>query len=144
VLLLLGVMLLAVDANAQATRRPPHTCNRIGTTTFEFGRTGGNLRATPAVHIGVDGGVWRTTGPARTLTGFRIPADTLASLARLAWRGGFTKLPSAPTRPTRIPDAARDYIYVRSACGSKYVETVADEAAPAFRELLTRLTASVR
>jgi hypothetical protein len=51
------------------------------------------------------------------------------------------RLPTAPTRPTRNPDAARQYIDLHSACGAKHVEYASGEGAPVFRELYTRLDA---
>jgi hypothetical protein len=72
-----------------------------------------------------------------------VSRQTLRALARRAWHGGFTRLPTAPTHPTRNPDAARQYIEIHSACGAKHVEYADGDAAPAFRELYTRLGALI-
>jgi hypothetical protein len=73
-----------------------------------------------------------------------VSTRALRDLARRAWTGGFVRLPTAPTRPTRNPDAARQYIEIHSACGAKHVEYVSGEGAPVFRELYTRLDALTR
>jgi hypothetical protein len=54
------------------------------------------------------------------------------------------RLPTAPTRPTRNPDAARQYIELHSACGAKHVEYASGEGAPEFRELYTKLDALIQ
>ena len=137
----LAVILFAVPVGAQTPRRGTR-CDRIGTTTFEFGRIGGNIRG-GSTKIGADGSVTRLAAEAWTPVGVTLPADAVHGLAKLAWTNGFASLPTAPARPTRNPDAARDYIDVRSACGSKHVEVANGEGPAAFRELLALLTLAV-
>ena len=43
--------------------------------------------------------------------------------------------------PTRNPDAARDFVELRSACGTKHVEYVMGQGPPAFRALYDSLAA---
>ena len=119
-------------------------CDRVGTTTITFGRTGGSIKPA-ALRVNVDGSLsQRVDGGDFTPSGRRLTRDAVAGLARLAWSGGFTTLPTAPTKPTRNPDAARDVIEIQSACGRKHVEYAAGEGAPAFRELLALLQAVTR
>jgi hypothetical protein len=137
-------MVFGRDASAQAARRAPVRCDRVATTSFEFGRTGGNLRGT-SIRIGPDGAISRRlTGGAWVPADSAIPRDAVTGLARVAWTNGFTGLPTAPSRPTRNPDIARDYIDVRSGCGTKHVESAPGEGAPLFRELLALLTLVAR
>jgi hypothetical protein len=124
----------AAYAQAPASRR----CDRIATTTITFGRTGGNLRGS-TTRIATDGTVTRDGEPATPPR--PLSRDVVSGLARLAWSGGFATLRAAPTRPTRNPDESRDYIEVKSACGTKHVETVREQAPAAFRELLAMLEA---
>ncbi|MEP7002486.1 MAG: hypothetical protein ABI969_18490 [bacterium] len=138
-----GAALLGRDVEAQVSRRAPARCERIATTTFEFGRTGGNIRST-AVRVDTSGAISRLVGAVWTPSESGVPRDAVMGLARIAWSTAFTQLPSAPTKPTRNPDAARDYIDVKSACGSKHVEAVPDASAPAFRELLALLRIATR
>jgi hypothetical protein len=143
----LALILLALGARAvvgQGASAPsPRTraCDRVATTEITFGRAGGSIR--PAgLRVGVDGTVTRTgdsvsgSPPVGTLS-----PETVRGLARLAWTNGFAALPTAPTRPTRNPDAARDFIELRSPCGRKHVEYATGEGAPVFRELYALLTA---
>ncbi len=119
-------------------------CDRVTTTAIAFGRTGGNLKPA-AQRLNADGSLsQRAEGGPWTLTGRTLSRDTVAGLARLAWTGGFSRLPTAPTKPTRNPDAARDFIELHSACGSKHVEYAGGEGAPLFRELLSLLQAVTR
>jgi len=137
-------MILGRDVNAQASRRASSTCDRIATTSFEFGRTGGNLRGT-SIRIAADGAVSRRlAGGAWVPADSAVPRDAVTGLARIAWTNGFTRLPTAPSRPTRNPDIARDYIDVRSNCGTKHVESAPAESARPFRELFSLLTLAAR
>jgi hypothetical protein len=116
-------------------------CDRVATTEITFGRTGGSIR--PAgLRVGTDGIVTRAgdsvSGSPPVVT---LSRETVRGLARLAWTNGFAALPTAPTRPTRNPDAARDFVELRSPCGRKHVEYAAGEGAPVFRELYALLTA---
>ena len=119
-------------------------CDKVGTTSIEFGRTGGSIKPA-ALRVSVDGSLLqRVDGGEFGSTGRTLSRDAVTGLARLAWSGGFTRLPTAPTKPTHNPDAARDFIDIRSACGHKHVEYAGGEAAPAFRELLALLQAVTR
>lgn len=127
-----------------AQRSPVVHCDKVGTTTITFGRTGGSIKPT-ALRANVNGSLsQRMDGGEFTSTGRTLPVDAVSGLARLAWSGGFTRLPTAPTKPTRNPDAARDFIEIQSACGHKHVEYAGGEGAPAFRELLALLQALTR
>jgi hypothetical protein len=139
ILLLLAASLSTAGAQT-AARRPTTPCDRITTTTFEFGRTGGSIRPA-SIRLAADGTVMAASGDtAAPMTRLRtIPKPVVAGLARLAWTGGFATLRPAPTRPTRNPDAARRFIAVRSACGSHRVEYAMGEEAPRFRELYALL-----
>ena len=95
--------------------------------------------------MNVDGSLsQRVDGGDFTPIGRGVARDAVAGLARMAWSGGFTRLPTAPTRPTHNPDAARDFVEIQSACGHKHVEYAGGEGAPAFRELLALLQAIKR
>ncbi|MEO7457465.1 MAG: hypothetical protein ABIY52_14465 [Gemmatimonadaceae bacterium] len=135
------VITLGTMATSLHAQRP--ACDRTGTTSFELGRTGGNLRS-DGTRIGADGRITKQVNGAWVAVGTPASRDAVAGLARLAWSNGFTKLPTAPTKPTRNPDAARDYIDVHSACGSKHVEYANGEGAPPFRELLALLQLMAR
>ncbi len=138
-------LLCTVHAGAQrASVAPRATCDRIGTTTISFGRTGGNLRPS-GVRILANGAVrdlGDTEDPPRAIN--RVPVAELRRVARRAWTGPFVKLPTAPNRPTPNPDAARDFIELRSACGSKHVEYQGGTGATEFRRLLAELDALTR
>lgn len=114
-------------------------CDRVSSTTFDFGRTGGSIRPS-AMRLGSDGALSQVDSTKATPTSRTIPRDAVRGLARLAWSASFTGLPVAPRKPTRNPDAARDFIEIKSACGAKHVEYASGEGAPAFRELLSLLT----
>ena len=101
-----------------------------------FGRTGGSIKRA-SLRVTVDGSLsQRVDGGDFTPTGRTVARDAVAGLARMAWSSGFTRLPTAPTKPTHNPDAARDFVEIESACGHKHVEYAGGEGAPAFRELL--------
>jgi hypothetical protein len=145
-LAILTIAFAAVGSPAQsgqgATRRTH--CDPVSSTSFSFGLTGGNLKpsgwhiaATGAVNPEGDG--MSTSGRPRV-----VSARALRALARRAWSSGFTRLPTAPTHPTRNPDAAREFIEIHSACGMKHVEYASGDAAPAFRDLYARLEALTR
>jgi hypothetical protein len=68
-----------------------------------------------------------------------VPVAELRRVAQRAWTGPVVRQPTAPTRPTPNPDAARDFIELRSACGSRHVEYQSGTGAPEFRRLLARL-----
>ena len=145
--LYMAAALLLCTAHAGAQRpsvaqRAP--CARIGTTAISFGRTGGNLRPS-GVRILANGAVrdlGDTEDPPRAIN--RVPVAELRRVARRAWTGPFVKLPTAPSRPTPNPDAARDFIELRSACGSKHVEYQGGTGATEFRRLLAELDALTR
>jgi hypothetical protein len=138
IILLLASLSSAGAQSGVATRRTTR-CDRIATTTFEFGRTGGNIRPA-SIHIAADGAVTTGTATAAPATPLRtIPQAVVTGLARLAWTGGFATLRPAPTRPTRNPDAAREFIEARSACGAHRSEYAMGEEAPPFRELYALL-----
>jgi len=115
-------------------------CDRVATTSIAFGRTAGNLRPQGYL-LRADGTLVRDDSAASPIG----QVDTIRArrLARRGWEGPFVKLRPAPTRPTRIPDAARDFVELRSACGTKHVEYVMGEGPPAFRELYDTLAAMV-
>jgi hypothetical protein len=114
-------------------------CDKEATTSFRFGLTGGDLMPS-ATELTSAGYIrHRTQERIGPFTG-RVPRKTVLTLARRAWRGGFGALPPAPTRPTRNPDAARQYIELHSACGFHHVEYGPGDESPLFRELYARLT----
>lgn len=137
-LLVLSMLVLAPVATVRAQAIVPG-CDREATTSFRFGRTAGNLM--PAITEVTAAGTIRhrgdeSAGPALG----HVPRKAVLALARRAWRGGFNALPPAPTRPTRNPDAARQFIELHSACGFHHVEYAPGEESPLFRELYARLT----
>lgn len=136
----LAAAMWSAPAGAQRTAAAGQ-CDRVGTTAITYGRSGGSIQ--PAVlRLNPDGSVsQRGSGAEFASTGHSVSRDAVAAMARLAWLGGFTRLPTSPTRPTRNPDAARDFIEIHSACGHKHVEYAAGDGAPAFRELLALLHA---
>jgi hypothetical protein len=125
-------MCVSHDANAQKAA----PCDRIGTTTLAFWRTGGNIKP-ERVELRADGQVaivdQAANPPASRLR--NMSPDAVAGLARLAWAGGFATLRSGPTRPTANRDAAHEVIEVRSACGTHRVEWTGDGAPHQFVEL---------
>jgi hypothetical protein len=140
---MVAIVFFALGASAQRrASAAPHTrCDPVASTSFSFGLTGGNLRPT-GWRIAASGAVspvGDSTGSSRRRSS--VSTRALRDIARRAWTGGFTRLPTAPTRPTRNPDVARQYIELHSACGAKHVEYASGEGAPAFRELYTRLEA---
>jgi len=131
-------------APVRAQRATRARCDRIATTSISFGRTGGNLRPS-GVRIlsnGVVRDIGDTSDPPRAVT--KVPVPELRRIARRAWTGPFVRLPTAPTRPTPNPDAARDFIELRSRCGSKHVEYQGGTGAPEFQRLLARLDSLTR
>lgn len=140
---LFAATLWSTPVRAQRSATAVH-CDKVGTTTITFGRMGGSIKPA-AVRVNVDGSLsQRMDGGDFASTGRTIARDAVAGLAHLAWSGGFTRLPTAPTKPTRNPDTARDFIEIQSACGHKHVEYAGGEGAPAFRELLALLQAITR
>ena len=115
-------------------------CDRVATTSIAFGRTAGNIRP-EAFLLRADGTLVREDSTATFLA--KASKAEVRRLARRGWTGPFVKLREAPSRPTRIPDAARDFVELRSACGTKHVEYVTGEGPPAFRELYDALTSLV-
>jgi hypothetical protein len=115
-------------------------CDRVATTSIAFGRTAGNIKSDGFL-LRADGTLARDDSTA-SLIG-KVDTARVRSLARRGWEGPFVKLRTAPTRPTRIPDAARDFVELRSACGTKHVEYVMGEGPRAFRELYDTLAAIV-
>ena len=74
-----------------------------------------------------------------------IPTAAVAALGQLARTGGFWELtPPMIRRPTRNPDAAREFIEVTLTCGRKRAEYAAGAAPAAFSEYLALLDAVVR
>ena len=135
-------MLGAASLGAQRTTRA--RCDRIATTSISFGRTGGNIRPS-GVRIlanGVVRDIGDTSEPPRAVT--KVPVGELRRIARRAWKGPFVRLPTAPTRPTPNPDAARDFIELRSKCGTKHVEYQGGTGAPEFQRLLATLDSLTR
>jgi hypothetical protein len=144
--MILALFVATLASTPVAAQRRPITrhCDRVGTTTLTFGRTGGSIKPA-ALRVNVDGSLsQRVDGGDFTPTGRMLARDAVTGLARIAWSIGFTRLPTAPTKPTRNPDAARDFVEIQSACGHKHVEYAAGEGAPAFRELLALLQAVTR
>jgi hypothetical protein len=113
-------------------------CDTIATTSIVFGRTGGNIRPSTFL-LRVDGTVEDSNDSANTTPVATVSRADVRRLARTGWRGAFATLPTAPSRPTRNPDAARDFVELRSACGTKHVEYVSGTGAPAFRAIYQRL-----
>jgi hypothetical protein len=119
-------------------------CDRIATTSISFGRTGGNIKpgGVRILPTGMVRDLGDTGDPPRAMS--RVPVAELRRLARRAWTGPFVRLPTAPTRPTPNPDAARDFIELRSACGRKHVEVQGGSGTPEFRRLLAELDSLTR
>lgn len=115
-------------------------CDRVATTSIAFGRTAGNLKPEGFL-LRVDGTLVRDDSTASVMG--QVDTTRVRRLARRGWTGPFAKLREAPTRPTRIPDAARDFVELRSACGTKHVEYAMGEGPAAFRELYDTLAAIV-
>lgn len=135
-------LLGAAPLGAQRTTRV--RCDRIATTSISFGRTGGNIRPS-GVRIlanGVVRDIGDTSEPPRAVA--KVPVAELRRIARRAWTGPFVRLPTAPTRPTPNPDAARDFIELRSKCGTKHVEYQGGTGAPEFQRLLATLDSLTR
>ena len=116
------------------------TCDRVATTSIAFGRTAGNIKP-DALLLRVDGTLVRDDSASSSPPLATVSPAEVQRLARRGWTGPFAKLREAPTRPTRNPDAARDFVELRSACGIKHVEYVMGEGPPAFRELHDALAA---
>jgi hypothetical protein len=142
-----ALALIVIDARAPAHAGVMHEqrCDRIATTAITFGYTGGTLKPS-GLRIAADGTVKPIgVGAGMTHSAESVPRNAVRRMARLGWTGPFVSLPTAPTRPTRNPDAARQYIELRSACGgrggTKHVEYADGEGAPAFRDLYARLQA---
>jgi hypothetical protein len=126
---------------AQGGRTAPRervACDRTSAAWFEFGTTGGNIRPDTS-RIAADGTISRFTGGRWVVDSHHLSLDAIAGAARLAATNGFMRLPAAPTRPTRNPDASRSFITLHSPCGSKHVEVPPGTAPPSFRELLAVL-----
>ena len=117
----------------------PGTCDRVGTTSIAFGRTAGNIK--PAILLLRTNGNLVRIDSARMSQLATVPVTEVQRLARRGWTGPFATLPESPTRPTRNPDMARDFVELRSACGVKHVEYAMGEGPPAFRELYDALAA---
>ena len=135
-------LLGAAPLGAQRSTRV--RCDRIATTSISFGRTGGNIRPS-GVRIlanGVVRDIGDTSEPPRAVA--KVPVAELRRIARRAWTGPFVRLPTAPTRPTPNPDAARDFIELRSKCGTKHVEYQGGTGAPEFQRLLVTLDSLTR
>jgi len=120
----------------------PGTCDRVGTTSIAFGRTAGNIK--PAILLLRTNGNLVRIDSARMSQLATVPVTEVQRLARRGWTGPFATLPEAPSRPTRNPDAARSFVELRSACGTKHVEYAMGDGPPAFRELYEALDALAR
>jgi hypothetical protein len=139
-----GAVWLVAGAPADAQRAHPARCDRVGTTAISFGRTAGNIKPT-GVRIAANGVVRQLGAPSAAMPApSMVPVADLRRLAQRAWTGPFVRLPAAPTRPTPNPDAARDFIELRSACGAKHVEYQSGTGAPEFRRLLAQLDTLTR
>ncbi|HET9012922.1 MAG TPA: hypothetical protein VFN38_13945 [Gemmatimonadaceae bacterium] len=140
---LLGAALSLPGAASLGAQRA--RCDRVATTSISFGHTGGTLRPS-GVRILASGAVrdlGDTSDPPRAM--HKVPVAELRRLARRAWTGPFVRLPTAPTRPTPNPDAARDFIELHSPCGgTRHVEYQGGTGAPEFRRLLAELEALTR
>ena len=146
VLLTMAAILLPLGAGAQrqASAAARARCDPIASASFDFGLTGGNLKPT-GWRIAANGVVSPVSESADASSRrHSVSTRALRDLARRARTGGFMRLPTAPTRPTRNPDAAREYIELHSACGTKHVEYASGEGAPVFRELYSRLDTLTR
>ena len=138
--LLGSVIAMALVLGCRPAEGQHARCDRVATTSIAFGRTAGNIRSNRYL-LRADGTLVRDDSAATVMAG--IDTARVRRLARRGWHGPFVKLREAPTRPTRIPDAARDFVELRSACGTKHVEYVMGEGPPAFRELYDALAAIV-
>lgn len=127
-----------IASTTAAAQQPPVGCDRVGTTSVEFGYTAGNLQPS-AIELLPDGRLRQLDDERQGPVLGRVPRDSVRSLSRRAWAGGFAKLPPAPTRPGPNPDAARPYIELHSACGSHHVEYIPGQESRLFRELYARL-----
>jgi hypothetical protein len=136
----LGTVALALALGCRPAEGQHGRCNRVATTSIAFGRTAGNLKPQGYL-LRADGTLVRDDSSASRMG--KVDTARVRRLARRGWEGPFVKLRPAPTRPTRIPDAARDFVELRSACGTKHVEYVMGEGPPAFRELYDTLAALV-
>jgi hypothetical protein len=119
-------------------------CRRETTTSFTFGNVGGTLVPT-GLEISRAGQVRRRDGSHPGALLGSVPRDSVIAAARFAWRSGFARLPTAPTKPTRNPDAARHFIELHSDCGTKHVEYGPGDESSVFQQLwdrLSRLTTS--
>lgn len=131
----LALAVAATNASGQTGAAHSRQCDRVGTTSITFGYAGGNLKPT-ALRIASSGAV---RGVGQTTASARVSKSAVHELARRGWSRAFISLPTAPTHPTRNPDAARQFIELRSACGSKHVEYADGEGPPAFRDLYAQL-----
>ena len=131
---------MAFVPGSRVASAQPGTCDRVGTTSIAFGRTAGNIK-TEGFLLRANGTLVREDSSASPIT--TVTAARVQRLARRGWTGPFVKLREAPTRPTHNPDAARDFVELRSACGTKHVEYVMGEGPRAFRELYDALRAIV-
>ena len=143
---LLGATLLLLPRLAAAQPRavPPRraTCDRVATTSFTFGRTGGNIRP-DGWRLARDGTLSRLADGVIAERLGVVPREAVRRIARLAWTNGFAALPASPTRPTHNPDAARQFVEVRSACAAHHVEYAAGDEARAFRAVRALLDSAV-
>lgn len=138
---LCGVATLAfVSVSAAATRPSAPACAPRAAArgpTFVFGREGGNIRPSQTA-LYADGRVARGDAVDSIAS---VSPDAVAGLARLARVGGFwTLVVPAIRRPTRNPDAARQYVEVHLTCRSHRVEA-AGELPTAMRQLVALLEA---
>lgn len=112
--------------------------------TITFGREGGNIRPR-SFSIYADGLITAASGDASRDSIAEISTAAVAALARLARIGGFWKLlPPVIRRPTRNPDAAREFVEVALSCGRKRAEYASGAAPAAFSEYLALLAAVAR
>ena len=143
---LLGAVLLLLPRLAATQPRAlplrHAVCDRVATTSFTFGRTGGNIRPY-GWRLARDGTLSRLADGVIAERLGVVPREAVRRIARLAWTNGFAALPTSPTHPTRNPDAARHFIEARSACALHHVEYAGGEEARAFRAVRALLDSTV-
>jgi hypothetical protein len=129
ILILTAAAVLAAQANAA-----PGT-----TTSFAFGRIGGNIDPF-TVTIASDGSV-RATGPARPLKS-RVGALALARLSTIVTAQRFFTLPRSTRCPNTLPDFASQFIVVRRSGISRRV-LVHGDCSPRFTRMYAALAKAV-
>lgn len=126
----------------QSRRCVPVPVERGATVTF--GRVGGNIRPR-SFAIYADGRITVASADSTRDSIAVISVAAVAALARLARSGGFWELrPPTIRRPSRNPDAAREFVEVTLTCGRKRAEYVAGAEPAVFSEYLALLAAVAR